>query len=97
MIIILASVQVRPELLEEALRRSQEHVERSRAEPGCISHGVNQAFEDPNRLVFVERWADRAAMTLHFGVPAARTFARDLGDMAEQPADMKIYEAEPLS
>ena len=96
MIIILATVQVRPESLEAALTQSQEHVLRSRAEPGCISHGVHQSHDDPNRIVFVERWADRAAMTAHFGVPEARAFSRALGDMAEKPAEMQVYEAELL-
>ena len=96
MIIILATVDVKPERLAEALGQSQAHVERSRAEPGCISHGVNQAFEDPNRLVFVERWADREAMSAHFAVPGARAFARDLGEMAVRPVEMLVYEAQPL-
>jgi quinol monooxygenase YgiN len=96
MIIILATVAVRPGQLEEALQESQEHVLRSRAEPGCIAHGVHQAYEDPNRLTFVEQWVDREAMNTHFAVPAARAFARRLGELSDQPSELKIYEAEPL-
>ncbi|GAC1331005.1 MAG: hypothetical protein NVSMB17_08730 [Candidatus Dormibacteria bacterium] len=96
MIIIIASIQVRPENLASALEQSHQHVVRSRAEPGCISHAVHQAHEDPNRLVFVERWADRDAMNAHFGVPAARAFSRSLGELADGPAELDIYEAEPL-
>ncbi len=81
---------------EEALEQSQVHVLRSRAEPGCIAHGVHQAYEDRNRLTFVEQWADRDAMNVHFGVPEARAFSRALGQMAAAPAELKIYEAEPL-
>jgi len=78
MIIILATVQVKPDSLEEALQQSQVHVLRSRSEPGCIAHGVHQAYEDPNRLTFVEQWADRDAMNVHFGVPEARAFSKAL-------------------
>jgi quinol monooxygenase YgiN len=95
MVIILATVTVRPDQLERALEESHNHVVRSRSEPGCISHGVHQDFEDANRLVFVERWADRDALQTHFGVREARAFARLLTELAEQPAEMQIYEAEP--
>jgi quinol monooxygenase YgiN len=97
MIIILATVQVAPGQLDRALEESRRHVLRSRTEPGCISHDVHQDYEDANRLVFVERWADRDAMQTHFGVPAARTFAALLSELAAQPPDMRVYEAEPLS
>jgi quinol monooxygenase YgiN len=96
-IIILAAVQIRPEKLEEALKESNNHVVRSRAEPGCVSHGVHQDHEDANRLVFVERWADRDAMRTHFGVPEARAFAALLAELADQPPEMQVYEAEPLT
>jgi len=96
MVIIIATVQVQPVHLAAALAQSHEHVLRSRAEPGCISHAVHQDHEDPNRLVFVERWADRDAMNTHFGVAAARAFSKSLSEMAAAPAALDIYEAEPL-
>ena len=37
MIIIIGSVTIRDETIDEALRISQEHVNRSRIEAGCIS------------------------------------------------------------
>jgi quinol monooxygenase YgiN len=58
---------------------------------------VHRDNEDPNRITFVERWADREAMQTHFGVPEARAFAKLLGELAAQPASMQIYEAEPLT
>jgi hypothetical protein len=54
MIIVLGSVVVREGRVNEALSLSQEHVARSRAEPGCIAHAVHQDAENPLRLVFIE-------------------------------------------
>jgi quinol monooxygenase YgiN len=40
MIVVLASITARPAERESALVLAREHVERSRREPGCISHEV---------------------------------------------------------
>ena len=78
MIVVTGSVTARQETFEEARRLSLEHVHRSRTEPGCISHAVHIDCENPLRLVFIEQWADRAALAAHFAVPASRNFVRAL-------------------
>ncbi|HEY8740443.1 MAG TPA: putative quinol monooxygenase [Candidatus Dormibacteraeota bacterium] len=95
-VIVTAALQVAPENLDQAIELSLVHVRRSRAEPGCISHGIYQAPEDPTKLLFFERWADRAALQAHFGVPEAVDFSRQLGKLATARTDLAIYEAEPF-
>lgn len=97
MIIITANVRIRPDRLDEALEASRQHVTRSRLEPGCVSHDVHIDPDDRAHLVFLERWADRPAVDAHFQVPEARAFARALGEMAETPAEMHLYEATPIN
>ena len=76
MILVTGSVTAREDSFDEILRLSQEHVNRSRAEPGCIAHAVHVDCENPLRLVFFERWADRDALLKHFCVAGvARTCA----------------------
>jgi len=75
-------------LLETALT----HVRRSRTEPGCISHGVFRDAEDPNRLFFFERCADRAALDAHFAVPASHEFVRALRELATGEPTMQIVQ-----
>lgn len=62
MIIITGSAIIRPEHVAEALALGIEHSARSRAEPGCIAHNCHIDAEDPARIVFVEEWADMAAV-----------------------------------
>ncbi len=62
MIVVTGSVTARQDSFNEVRRLSLEHVHRSRAEPGCISHAVHVDCENPLRLVFIEQWADRAAL-----------------------------------
>ena len=93
MIIVLGSVVAREGRLDEALSLSQEHVARSRLEPGCIAHSVHQDAENASRLVFVEQWATQAALWEHFKVPASRAFARALAALAQEQPSMAVYEA----
>lgn len=96
MIVVTGSVTVRPETFEEARRLSLEHVHRSRQEPGCMSHAVHVDCENPLRLVFFEQWADRAALAIHFAVPASGEFARALRSLATGPATLELYDASRL-
>jgi quinol monooxygenase YgiN len=96
-IIVTGSVQARPDALEEVLRHSLEHVHRSRSEPGCLLHSVHQDVEDPNRVVFVEHWADRDALLTHFGVAASQEFVNAVSELATAPPTLEVYEAAPVT
>ena len=94
MIIVTGSVKARPETLDEVVRISLEHVHRSRLEPGCLLHSVHRDVEDASRLVFLEHWADRDALTTHFRIRASGAFASALGELAAEPPTLEIYDAE---
>lgn len=93
MILVTGSATVKPEHIDKAIALSLEHVHRSRAEPGCIAHAVHRDVEDDNRLVFVEQWADAAALKAHFMVPASRAFVGELGALCSARPELAIYEA----
>jgi quinol monooxygenase YgiN len=93
---VTGSVTAREDSFGEISRLSLEHVRRSRLEAGCISHAVHVDCENPLRLVFIEQWADRAALQAHFGVPASRDFVRSLQSLSAAPATLEIYDATRL-
>ena len=97
MIIVIGSLIVQAGQLEQALGLSLAHVRRSRAEPGCIAHAVHQDAEQPQRLVFVEQWQDRAALMAHFKLPQSRAFVGALSALATQAPSMGLYEATPMA
>ena len=74
MIVVTGSVTAREDIFDEVRRLSLEHVHRSRKEPGCISHAVHVDCENPLRLVFIEQWADRAALLGAFRGPRLARF-----------------------
>lgn len=96
MIIVTGFVIAKPETYEQILKLSIEHVERSRAEPGCISHAVHVDCQNPMRLFFYERWKDEAAIRAHFQVPASRGFVKTLGELAAETGPPEVLRAEPM-
>ncbi|MBI3677707.1 MAG: antibiotic biosynthesis monooxygenase [Proteobacteria bacterium] len=96
MIIVTGDVIARADTIEEMKRVSVEHVHRSRAEEGCISHDVAVDAEKPLRLIFFERWADEAVLKKHFAVPESRAFWRKLQELASDPGKMTIYRADKI-
>ena len=97
MILVLGSVKVHKGKLDAALALSQEHVARSRLEPGCIAHAVHRDMDDEQRLVFVEKWKDSAALRAHFEIPASRRFVEVLHTLCSEQPEMNVYAAEELS
>ena len=93
MILVTGSFVAKQGMLQEALATSLEHVRRSRLEPGCISHAVHQVAENPQRLVFVEEWADMAALSAHFVVPASRGFGKAIAGFADGAPTMAVFDA----
>jgi quinol monooxygenase YgiN len=73
------------------------HVRRSREEPGCLLHSVHRDVENPDRFVFVEHWADRAALAAHFRVPGSLGFVEAVGELADGPTTLEIYDAETIT
>lgn len=96
MIIVTGSAIAREGADAEMKKISLEHVQRSRTEPGCISHEVSRDVEEPRRFVFVERWADMAALQVHFRVDASRQFAKDLAQLSDGKLEMTIYQADAI-
>jgi quinol monooxygenase YgiN len=93
MMIVTGRVKVRPESIDAALAVSLEHVERSRQEPGCITHSVFRSVEDENALFFYEEWEDDAALKAHFAVPESLQFVTRLSEFAAEPPKMDVRDA----
>jgi quinol monooxygenase YgiN len=96
MIVVTGSVTAREDSLTEIRKLSLDHVHRSRKEAGCISHAVHVDCENPLRPVFIEQWADRAALLAHFSVPASRDFVRALQPLASAATTIELYDATRL-
>ncbi len=82
MVVVTGWVLARHETRDQLIALCQDHSRRSRAEPGCISHDLYIDSEEPLKLFFFERWADRAALKAHFTVPESNEFMRAVRSMS---------------
>jgi quinol monooxygenase YgiN len=96
MILVTGSILARADTFDDVLRSSIEHVERSRTEPGCISHDVHVDCQNPMRLFFFEQWADEAALRTHFAVEGSKAFVRSLKGRIVETSGTNIYRAEAI-
>ena len=90
MLVVVGSITARPDTFEALRQAGLEHTARSRAEPGCISHGLHVDCENPLRLFFYEEWADRAALDVHFAQPGSLDFMRAVRDLSAASTRVRI-------
>ena len=69
MIYVIAEVRVKPGTIDQAIAAARLSVAETVKEEGCISYDMHQSVTDPQRLVLVERWESREALTRHFDTP----------------------------
>ena len=97
MILITGSIVARPDTYGTLLKASLEHVHRSRAEPGCIAHDVHVDCENALRLVFVEKWRDKAAVDAHFKVKGSNDFVSAARQLGAEPPAIEIFDTSPIA
>jgi len=68
-IYVIAEVRVKPGTIDKAIAAARLSVAETVKEEGCISYDMHQSVTDPQRLVLVERWESREALTRHFDTP----------------------------
>jgi len=61
----IITINCQPGTRDKILDRAPEAQAATRAEPGCIAYDFYTCTDDPDRLVFVETWVDRAAHDFH--------------------------------
>ena len=93
MILVTGSILAKVDTFADVLDLCLEHVERSRKEPGCISHAVHVDCQNPLRLFFFEQWSDEAALRAHFAVEGSREFVRALKGRIVETTGTQIYSA----
>ena len=65
MLRVIAQDFIKLDRIEEVMPLYRELVEKTRAEPLCISYELCIDQKDPGHFVFLEAWPDRAALDAH--------------------------------
>jgi quinol monooxygenase YgiN len=71
-IIVAGTVDVDPEQREAALLAGEPHMQKTRAQDGCLDYSWSADGLTPGRIYVYERWASEAALAAHFSGPHYR-------------------------
>ncbi|WP_343313697.1 putative quinol monooxygenase [Brucella sp. BE17] len=92
MLLIVGTVRLPPENLDQARPAMRRMIEASRAESGCVDYSYAEDILDAGLIHVKEIWLDRAALDSHFSsahIAAWRSTWPTLGIINR---DLKLYE-----
>jgi quinol monooxygenase YgiN len=86
MVSVIAKIPVKEGKIEEAIKAFKELMEYVAKEEGTLVYTMNRSQTNPNTLVIMERYKDKAALDLHSSTPHFKAFvARSPEFMAGRP------------
>lgn len=65
MIYVVATFRIRPGALEPFVEAAYGLIDAARREPGCLYYDLHASVTEPDRMMCLEQWSDRAAFDLH--------------------------------
>ncbi|PST22538.1 antibiotic biosynthesis monooxygenase [Mesorhizobium plurifarium] len=74
MVYIIAYLTAHAGKGDEVVALTKPLIDATRSEAGCVSYELYRKPADPDALVFVETWKDRAAIDSHFAEPHLKAF-----------------------
>ena len=91
-LVITATVDIKPDKVEQFRQATDSLIVGSRAEEGCISYSMYESATEENKFFFFEEWKDQAAIDAHFATPHFKDFGKLLDETGTGPAVVKILE-----
>ena len=70
----IISIELEPGTRDAILSRAPAVQAATRVEPGCLAYDFFTCTDDPDRLVFVEAWRDKAAHEFHMEQAHTKAF-----------------------
>lgn len=96
MVIVVARVTTAPGKRDEFVAAAQDCIRATRQEEGCISYELLAMTDHPDKLMYFERWVDKAALKRHMQTPHMDSFAKVKEERGLQSGDidLAIFNAE---
>lgn len=92
MIAVIAKIPVKPEAKEEAIKEIKLLMDNVATEEGTLHYTLNIAQNDPDTLVFIERYKDMEALGAHGSTPYFQEFMGKSASFMAGPPDMVVLE-----
>jgi len=95
-VVVVASFQVKPGMVDEAIAALAPTIEQTHAEEGCISYALHRDSASPDRLVLLERWASQEALESHLQEPYVAELGKIAGDFLDDGAEVTFCTPVPI-
>ncbi|MCV9908971.1 antibiotic biosynthesis monooxygenase [Brucella sp. HL-2] len=94
MLLIVGTVRVSAENLDEARPVMQRMIQASRAESGCIEYAYAQDILDPGLIHVKELWLDRVSLDKHFTSGHIADWRSEWPRLGIADRNLMLYEVE---
>ena len=95
MIYVIATLDLRPGSAGAVKKAARPLVAETLREQGCLAYELCQSDDNPDRLVFVERWESREDLERHFTEPHLAEFSRTVKSYMQNER-VEIIEADSV-
>jgi quinol monooxygenase YgiN len=92
MIGIIAKLSLQEGKVEEAIDLIKELMEGVAMEEGTLSYTMNQDKTDPNTIVILERYRNKADLDYHSSTPHFKAFFKKIGGLLAKKPDISIMD-----
>ena len=92
MIGIVAKLSIQEGKVDEAIDLVKELMEGVATEAGTLYYTMNRDKADPNAIVILERYRDKADLDFHSNTPHFKTFFKKIGGLLAAKPDISILE-----
>ncbi|MQY27291.1 putative quinol monooxygenase [Nocardia aurantia] len=96
MVIVVGVARVRPGCLGDVEDAARRMAVATRSDPGCHLYRFAADLEDPETIVSVEMWADRAALDSHLAHAHTTEFLAQVTSLVEGTPEMTFHDTLPV-
>ncbi len=95
MLVVIASYSAKPGKRQELVNLAKGCVEQTRREAGCLSYRLCLDSDNDTDFVFVEEWADDAALDAHLKSAHLQAFRDARADLVQPGGEVKRLTVTP--
>ncbi|MGY2002549.1 putative quinol monooxygenase [Blastococcus sp. SYSU DS1024] len=92
MLIVLSSAEAAPGRRDELVAAARAVAAATRADAGCVTYDFAVDLDDPDRVLGVEIWTDRAALDRHMAHEHTRDFLRRVPELVTGEPEMTFHD-----
>ncbi len=92
MISLVARLPIKEGKMDEAINMFKELMKEVAKEEGTLSYTINRPQKDPNMLVVMERYKDKAALDFHSSTPHFKAFFAKIGALMAGRPELTVME-----